>query len=99
LILDTNALSLFLEFGIAQSRPRAHYERSMRRMFERSTVLGIDTDTAHHYAEIRLDLKKFGRPVPPNDAWIAALARQHGFPVTSRDRHFDSIPGVRRRSW
>ena len=47
-------------------------------------------------AEIRLELKRLGSPVPPNDAWIAALARQHGLAVLSNDGRFDSVRGVRR---
>jgi len=44
-------------------------------------------------------LKKLGRPIPANDAWIAALALQHRLPVMSRDEHFDAVPGLRREAW
>jgi tRNA(fMet)-specific endonuclease VapC len=33
---------------------------------------------------------------PLNDVWIAALCRQHGLPLLSRDRHFDVVPGIKR---
>ena len=36
---------------------------------------------------------------PENDVWIAALARQHGLSVMSRDIHFGCVAGVRRVSW
>ena len=36
---------------------------------------------------------------PENDVWIAALARQHGLSVMSRDIHVDCVAGVRRVSW
>jgi hypothetical protein len=39
------------------------------------------------------------RPIPANDAWISALARQHRLPVLSRDQHFDAVPGVERKGW
>jgi predicted nucleic acid-binding protein len=29
--------------------------------------------------------------IPANDAWIAAVAHQHGVPVISRDEHFDFV--------
>lgn len=35
-------------------------------------------------------------PIPVNDAWIAALARQHDLPVLSNDSHFDAVEGVQR---
>ena len=51
------------------------------------------------YARVRASLKKLGRPIPANDAWIAALALQHRLPVMSRDEHFDADPGLRRETW
>lgn len=125
MILDTNALSAFLDstseaiaivsearqlaipvivageftFGIAQSRHREAYERSLQRMLERCTVLEIGIETARHYAAIRLELKGAGKPIPANDVWIAALSRQHALPVMSRDAHFDFVAGLRRRTW
>jgi hypothetical protein len=68
-------------------------------MLDRSTVLDIGIETARHYAAIRLELKRAGTPIPANDVWIAALSRQHAFPVMSRDTHFDFVGGLRRRTW
>ena len=86
-------------FGIAQSRHREVYERSLQRMLDRCTVLDIDIETARHYSAIRLELKTGGKPIPANDLWIAALSRQHAIPVMSRDSHFDFVGGLRRRTW
>jgi predicted nucleic acid-binding protein len=61
--------------------------------------LAVDGDTADRYAEVRGELKQSGRPIPSNDLWIAALARQHALPLLSRDEHFDSVPGLRRIGW
>ena len=86
-------------FGIAQSRHRQAYERSLQRMMDRCTVLDVDMETARHYAAIRLELRSAGTPIPSNDAWIAALSRQHAMPVMTRDGHFDFVGGLRRRTW
>ncbi len=86
-------------FGIAQSRHREAYERSLLRMLERCTVLDIGIVTARHYAAIRLELRGAGTPIPVNDTWIAALSRQHAIPVMSRDTHFDFVGGLSRRTW
>lgn len=59
-------------------------------------VLDCDLETAHHYATVRDELRRQGRPIPENDVWIAALARQHGLVLASRDHHFDGIAGLRR---
>ena len=86
-------------FGIAQSRYREAYERSLQRMLDRCEVLEIGIETARHYAAVRMELKLAGTPIPANDAWIAALSRQHAMPVMSRDSHFDFVGGLRRRTW
>jgi tRNA(fMet)-specific endonuclease VapC len=41
----------------------------------------VDETTAERYAEIREELRRKGRPIPANDLWIAALARQHALPL------------------
>ena len=86
-------------FGIAQSRHREVYERSLQRMLSRCIVLDIGIETARHYAAIRLELKAACKPIPANDLWIAALCRQHSLPIMSRDTHFDFVGGLRRRTW
>lgn len=86
-------------FGIAQSRHREVYERSLQRMLDRCTVLDIDIEPARHYAAIRLELKSGGKPIPANHLWIAALSRQHAIPVMSSHSHFDFVCGLRRRTW
>ena len=86
-------------FGIAQSRHREVYERALQRMLDKCTVLDIGIETSRHYAAIRLELKRTGKPIPVNDTWIAALTRQHALPVMSRDSHFDYVAGLRRIEW
>lgn len=60
-----------------------------------AVIVAVTSATADAYADIRLELKRLGHPIPPNDAWIAALARQHALPVLSNDTHFDVVDGVR----
>jgi len=62
-------------------------------------VLYPEAETLAHYAAIADQLKRIGHPVPHNDIWTAALARQHALPVLSRDRHFDFIDGIQRLDW
>lgn len=83
-------------FGIRQSRHRSRYEDWLRRYLPLAEIAAVTSATADAYAEIRLELKRLGHPIPPNDAWIAALARQHALPVLSNDTHFDVVDGVRR---
>ena len=57
-------------------------------------VAAVTQATADVYASIRMELKRSGNPIPSNDAWIAALARQHALPVLSNDAHFDVVQGI-----
>lgn len=86
-------------YGIAHSRHRARYERWLIEAVANCRILRIDEATAAEYARIRGELKRSGRPIPSNDVWIAALARQHAMPVLSRDEHFDRVPQVKRVAW
>jgi predicted nucleic acid-binding protein len=125
MILDTNALSAFLEddtallpvlepqtelhfpvvvlgeyrFGLIGSRIRRQAEARLDDLERICVVLGIGALTARFYAEIRHELRVKGHPIPENDIWIAALARQYRLPVLSRDRHFDAVKGLRRIGW
>jgi len=124
-ILDTNALSAFVDgnpaagellshqeraaipvivlgefrYGITSSRYRESYERWLDSHLAEFEVLPVSADTAVAYAAIRVALKRAGKPIPANDAWIAALAVEHSLPVLSNDAHFDVVPGLRRVSW
>ena len=86
-------------YGIRQSRNRARYERWLEELVSASRMLAVDQSTAEHYADIRMELKQAGRPIPGNDLWISALTRQHSLPLLSRDRHFDYVIGLSRMTW
>ena len=86
-------------YGIAQARRGAAHKQWLENFMGKCLVLDITDATTHHYAAIRLELKRLGRPIPANDVWIASLCRQHNLPLLSRDRHFDVVSGVRRIEW
>jgi len=64
-----------------------------------SVVLVCDLETARRYGEIKNALRIKGRPLPENDIWIAALARQHDLTLVTRDTHFEQIDGLNMISW
>ena len=55
------------------------------------SVLACDIDTAREYGVIKNTLRARGRPIPENDIWIAAVARQYELVLVTRDVHFDEI--------
>jgi tRNA(fMet)-specific endonuclease VapC len=86
-------------YGIAQSRNRAAYANWLKGLLNDCLVLDIGDPSTHYYAEITLELRRKGTPIPTNDIWIAALCRQHALPLLSRDRHFDLVAGNKRIDW
>lgn len=86
-------------YGIAGSRHRGAYEEWLDSQLRHFDLLAITAETTIPYASVRGMLKRLGRPIPANDAWIAALAMQHRLPILSRDEHFDVLPDLRRITW
>lgn len=86
-------------YGIARSRHRRAYAEWLGAHLSYFEVLVIDEETVQYYADLRVALRRAGKPIPANDAWIASLALQHRLPVLSRDEHFDVVPGLRRVAW
>jgi tRNA(fMet)-specific endonuclease VapC len=64
-----------------------------------NSVLVCDTETARQYGEIKSELRAKGRPIPENDIWIAAIAKQHQLILITRDGHFHSVDGLLIESW
>lgn len=87
------------QFGVLSSRIRKKLQSLLRRLEADSILLCPDRETADWYSSIRYDLKKSGTPIPENDLWIAALARQHLLEVVSSDPHFDRVDRVKRIAW
>ncbi len=98
LILPVIAIGEY-RYGAARSSQRAMAEAWLGDVVRRIRVAPITVDTAMSYALVRLLLRRKGTPIPANDAWIAALALQHGVPVVSRDTHFDVVDGLARIGW
>jgi predicted nucleic acid-binding protein len=86
-------------YGIQQSRFRLRYERWLNANLSVLDLLAVGRGTAQPYAEIRRELKGAGQPIPSNDLWIAALAREYNLPIVSRDRHFQAVRGIRLVTW
>ena len=62
-------------------------------------VLDCELETARVYGEIKDELRRRGRPLPENDIWIAAIARQHRLELATRDAHFAQVDDLVVVSW
>jgi tRNA(fMet)-specific endonuclease VapC len=98
LALPTIVLGEYLH-GIRQSRLRTSYEAWIKTNLRSFDLLPVARETAQRYAEIRHELKAAGTPIPMNDLWIAALARDHRLPLVTRDTHFRAVRGLEVLAW
>ena len=64
-----------------------------------NTILVCDTATAQYYGAIKNHLRAKGHPIPENDIWIAATARQHQLTLVTRDGHFQAVEGLVVEQW
>lgn len=77
------------------TRKEANREQLARFMASpRVHLLKPDEKTARIYAEVFTALRGQGTPIPTNDLWIAALARQHHLALLTLDGHFRHVPGL-----
>jgi tRNA(fMet)-specific endonuclease VapC len=63
------------------------------------TFLDCDADTSRQYSQIKNELRMKGRPIPENDIWIAATARQYDLILVTRDAHFGEVDGLIVETW
>jgi tRNA(fMet)-specific endonuclease VapC len=88
-----------LFYGAFKSgRPKANSAR-IENFAAVNTILACDTGTGREYGRIKKLLHKKGLPIPENDIWIAALAREHGLTLVSRDEHFRKIDELKKVEW
>ena len=88
-----------LYFGVRKS---GRIRQNLKRIDElaiSSAVLACDLGTAREYGEIKGALQEKGRPIPENDIWIAAIARQHGLTLVTRDEHFKEVEHLNIEVW
>lgn len=84
------------------ARNSSRVEKNVAKIEEFRTVAAVlqcDATTALHYGEVKFGLKQKGTPIPENDIWIAALARQYDLTVVSRDLHFEYVDLISFEVW
>ena len=57
-------------------------------------LVAVDLEVSRHFAEMVVELRRAGTPLPTNDIWIAASAARAGSLVLTFDRHFEAIRRV-----
>lgn len=88
-----------LFYGAELSSKREFNKKRIEEFAKVSSILNCDLDTSRTYALLKSELKSKGTPIPENDIWIAALARQHNLMLVTRDKHFNNIQKLLIESW
>lgn len=60
----------------------------------RVRALELDSQTTRVFGEIATVLRQAGIAIQQNDIWIAALCKQHGFALATRDHGFQHVLGL-----
>lgn len=61
--------------------------------------LPITRETTRRYGLIAAELRRQGRAIPTNDAWIASHALEHSAELLTADSHFAEISGLVHSGW
>ena len=88
-----------LFYGAIKSQNSQKNIKRVRDFAALSTILACDAATAEVYGLIKQRLEIKGRPIPENDIWIAAIARQHGLTLITRDEHFQHVENLPTEKW
>ncbi len=88
-----------LYFGAKRAPHREQALTQVRNFLQNVALLLADEDTAERYGQIKAELAHVGKPIPDNDLWIAASARQHNLPLATRDEHFKRISELSVLAW
>ena len=93
-----------VEFGFTRLGTRGasgtRYIKNMRQIFQHIPMLEFASPAEEHYADIRNQLERAGKPIGPNDLLIAAHARALGCTlVTNNVREFKRVPKLTVENW
>ena len=89
-----------LELGAWRSDRMKQSFAAVRDLVASVRVVDLDADVARRYGQLRAHLLSIGRPIGPNDLWIAAHALALDLPlVTHNLSEFRRVPGLEAETW
>ena len=87
-------------FGISKQQPGASKQKRIDYLLDQMPVALMDEDVARCYGKIRSVLELSGKPIGPNDTWIAAHALSLGATlVTGNLREYKRVGGLKVENW
>lgn len=95
------SITVLAELYYAVHASRRHQENSsrLRELAGALLLWPFDEEAAEEFGRIQAEQRFAGRPIPPLDAQIAAVARVRGLIVLTSDRHFRFVSGLSVQDW
>jgi tRNA(fMet)-specific endonuclease VapC len=88
-----------LRFG-AEKAARPKLAELVEAYLDRLAILDWTNEITRHYARIRSELERSGKPIGNMDVLIASHAVCHGMTlVTNNLKHFSNVPGLTVEVW
>jgi len=88
-----------LYFAAYASQRRAENLQALRAFLDDIILWPFDSLVAEEFGRIMAEQKAKGRPIPPLDVQIAAVARRYHLVLLTADRHFAFVTGVVIENW
>ena len=88
-----------LYYAVYASQRRAENLRRLQSLAGALLLWPFDALTAQEFGRIQAEQKAKGRPIPPLDAQIAAVARVNDLVILTDDRHFAFVDGIAIENW
>ncbi len=70
-----------LYYGANKSSQTPKRTVEIEQLKRRVSLLNVTEKTAENYGKIKDKLRQKGKPIPENDIWIAAIAKETGLPI------------------
>ena len=89
-----------IAFGLDKQPVGAVLATRIARLQQVLSVLPLGPQAAPHYGRTRAELERRGKPIGPNDLWLAAHALAEDLTlVTGNTREFSRVPGLKHENW
>ena len=88
-----------LYYAVYASQRRAENLRRLQSLVGALLLWPLDALAAEEFGRIQAEQKAKGRPIPPLDAQIAAVARVNNLILLTDDEHFTFVDGITVENW
>ncbi len=88
-----------LYYAVYASQRSAENLRRLQSLIGVLLLWPFDALAAQEFGRIQAEQKAKGRPIPPLDAQIAAVARVNDLVILTDDKHFTFVDGITAENW